>query len=176
MPGRPYRKAPENKQVKILDIKCPILVYLEFGELFALLGILLAPGYNVQEVLREHERHALPDDAELLLVVAEKVAKVNVEDLALAVDHDVVGVPVANPEDEGGDAVARATKGERLDRLVHVVLVLLPDPLVQLRRVHLDGGQPGGFLLNFVNGFGVSDDLNHADMGARREAIKRRKM
>ena len=44
---------------------------------------------------------------------------------------------VADAEDESGDAVARAAEGEGLDGLLDRVLVVLPDPLVKLRRVNL---------------------------------------
>ena len=44
---------------------------------------------------------------------------------------------VADAEDESGDAVAGAAEGEGLDGLLNRVLVVLPDPLVKLRRVNL---------------------------------------
>ena len=53
-------------------------------------------------------------------------------------DHDVVWVSIADAEDEGGDAVPGAAECERLDGLLHRVLVVLADPLVELRRVHLE--------------------------------------
>ena len=57
----------------------------------------------------------------------------------MEIHHDVVGMPVPNAQDEGGHAVSGAAEREGIDGLAQVVLVVLPDPLVELRGVHLDG-------------------------------------
>ena len=52
--------------------------------------------HDVNKVGREHKRRALALDAKLELDVAEKVAKVNVEKVAVGLHHDVVVVAVSN--------------------------------------------------------------------------------
>jgi hypothetical protein len=57
--------------------------HLKLLELFALSRVFLALADDQQEVLGEHEGDALAVDAELLLHVAQEVAEVYVEDLAV---------------------------------------------------------------------------------------------
>ena len=80
---------------------------LKTFKLFGFLRIVTAIGDGVNEVIRQHEGDSLPVNPELLLVVAQEVAEVDVEDLAVLVDHDVVRVPVPDAEDESGHTVAR---------------------------------------------------------------------
>ena len=97
---------------------------LEPLERLGLLRVVAAVGDGVDEVVRQHEGHPLPVDAELLLVVAEEVSEVYVEDLTVLVDHDVVRVPVPDPEDEGCHAVARTRVGECFYSLLQLVFVV----------------------------------------------------
>ena len=62
---------------------------------------------HIRKVGREHEGGALTPDAKLGLEVAQKVAKVDVEEVACACEHDVVIMPVADAHDIRGNAVAR---------------------------------------------------------------------
>jgi hypothetical protein len=81
-------------------------------------------------------------NAEFLLVVAQKVSKINMENLTILLDHDVVRVAVTDSQDESGYTVACTAQGEGLDGLVNLVTVVLTDPLVQLGGVHLHGCKP----------------------------------
>ena len=57
-----------------------------------------ASGEEHRDTWREHERHRLALQAQELLEVAEKVAKVNVEEMPVLTQHDVVIVPIAHAE------------------------------------------------------------------------------
>ena len=83
----------------------------EFLEATVVRAFALAPE-NPLEVGREHEGRRLSLDAELLLVVAEEVAEVDVQEAPHSHDHDVVVVAVADAEHIGRDAVAREGPGE----------------------------------------------------------------
>ena len=110
---------------------------LELLKLWRFPRVVCTPRYCVDEVLRENKGYSLPIDAKFFLVVPQKMTEIYVEDLAVLVDHDVVRVPVTDAEDERRDAVAGAGGGERVDGLLHLVLVLVLDPLVQLGAVQL---------------------------------------
>ena len=49
-----------------------------------------------------------------MLVVAKDVAKIDVEHLAVGLDHDVVVMPVSDAQDVGGHRVTRTAEGELL--------------------------------------------------------------
>lgn len=72
---------------------------MKFGELVALLGVLFAVADDEEEILGEDEGHAFAVEAELFLEMPQKVAKVDVEDLAVLINHDIVGVAVADAQD-----------------------------------------------------------------------------
>ena len=58
------------------------------------------------KVVGQYKRHPLSPHPKLDLKVAQKVAKVNVEQLAALCDHDVVRVTISNAKNIGGHAVA----------------------------------------------------------------------
>ncbi|CAN7987523.1 unnamed protein product, partial [Ixodes pacificus] len=142
-------------------------------EFLAFPGVFLSLGDDVEEVFREDKGHPLTVDAKLLLEVAQEVAPSNVTHLSFLVDHDVVRIPVPNAQDECGDAVASTGQGERLNGLlgggVPLPLVLLPNPLVQLGRVHLEGRHAASLLLDVHDRLGVAHHLDHAHLLPRRE-------
>ena len=72
--------------------------------------------------MRQHRHNPLLVDSEVLLMVAEELAK----DLTILGDDDVVGVPFPNAKDVGGLAVAGARVGERFNGGLgqHVPVVL----------------------------------------------------
>ncbi|CAN7947721.1 unnamed protein product, partial [Ixodes pacificus] len=137
-------------------------------EFLAFPGVFLSLGDDVEEVFREDKGHPLTVDAKLLLEVAQEVAPSNVTHLSFLVDHDVVRIPVPNAQDECGDAVASTGQGERLNGLlgggVPLPLVLLPNPLVQLGRVHLEGRHAASLLLDVHDRLGVAHHLDHAHL------------
>ncbi len=55
--------------------------------------------------------------------------------------HYVVWVSIPDAEDKGGDAITSATEREGFDGIRKIASVVLADPLVELRRVHLDCSQ-----------------------------------
>ena len=57
------------------------------------------------KVISQYKRHPLSLHAKLALEIAQKVPKVNVEELAVPGDHDVVGMPIPDPQHIGGHAV-----------------------------------------------------------------------
>ena len=83
------------------------------------------------KVVWQHEGHPLSTHAKLHLEVAQEVAKVHVEELSQVRDHDVVRVPVADPQHKGGHAVSRTGQTERLcsflqtlERITYIVHVI----------------------------------------------------
>ena len=66
--------------------------------------------------------------------MSQKVSKVNVEQLALFIDHDVIRVSITDAENEGGHAKAGTAAREVLDGFVEVffIRVVGNDPFVQL--------------------------------------------
>ena len=75
-------------------------------EQLELLSLAIAAVDDVSHVGGEHERRAVALDAAEHLRVAEKLAEVDVEEVAAVRHHDVVVVPVADAEHVGGHAVA----------------------------------------------------------------------
>ena len=69
---------------------------LKTFKLFGFLRIVTAIGDGVNEVIRQHEGDSLPVNPELLLVVAQEVAEVDVEELTVPPHHYVVVVTVAH--------------------------------------------------------------------------------
>lgn len=54
------------------------------------------PAHYVDKIWREHKRRAFSLHTKFKLDVAEKMAKVNVKEMAVGLNHDVVVVPIAN--------------------------------------------------------------------------------
>ena len=81
-----------------------LLELLKLGRLSRVIG---TPRYGIDEIFREDEGNPLSVDSKLLLVMPQKVTKVNVEDLSIFVDHDIVRVPVSNPQDKSCNAIAK---------------------------------------------------------------------
>mmetsp|Transcript_419 Transcript_419/g.1447 ORF Transcript_419/g.1447 Transcript_419/m.1447 type:complete len:368 (+) Transcript_419:196-1299(+) len=123
-------------------------------------------------VLRgEDEGRTLPLDAVLLLVVAQEVAEVDVEEMAVSGDHDVVIVSVSNAEHKRGHAVACARQQEGLLSLLPLLGrgVVLLEPLGE-GVLPEDGLGAAGSLVDVGGGVGVLDDLDHADFVAGGDA------
>ena len=78
--------------------------------------------------------------------------------------HDVVRVSVTDAQNEGCHAISCATSGESLQGLIDVVLIVRLDPLVKLRRVHLNSCQLPGFPLYLVDGFCIAYYLYHPNL------------
>ena len=70
--------------------------------------LLLVATEHVGEGRREDERRLLALDAELALVVAEKVPKIDVEEVTVFLNHHVVVVTVADAQCVRRDTVASA--------------------------------------------------------------------
>ena len=81
---------------------------LELLKLFWFPWIVRATGDGKDEILRKNKRNPLSADSKLFLVMAQEVAKVYMENLALLIDHNIVRMPVPNTQDEGGHTVPRA--------------------------------------------------------------------
>mmetsp|Transcript_63005 Transcript_63005/g.136963 ORF Transcript_63005/g.136963 Transcript_63005/m.136963 type:complete len:212 (-) Transcript_63005:191-826(-) len=75
------------------------------------------PTHDVGEIRCEDKGCTLPLHAELALEVAEEVAEVDMEEVAVPGDHDVVVVSVANAENERGHSIAGAAEGEGVEHL-----------------------------------------------------------
>lgn len=73
-----------------------------------LCGRSIAPVDHIRHVRGEHERCAVTFEVAKHLGVAEKFAKIDVEQMAGRLEHYVVVVPVADAQDVGGDTVAGA--------------------------------------------------------------------
>ncbi len=82
-------------------------------------------------------------------------------------------MPISDSQDEGGYAVPGAALGERVERLVEVLLVVHPNPLVQLSGVDLDGGQLARLPLDLVDSLCIAHHLDHADLVAGRQGCVR---
>lgn len=67
---------------------------------------------DAHKVLGEHERHSFSFDAILFLEVAQKVAEIDVKQTALLIYHYVVGMAIANAQNERGNAVGSARTSE----------------------------------------------------------------
>ena len=89
--------------------KYPLFIFL------TLCWVLRSFGDDADEVFGEDEGNALAVDPKLLLAVVEKVAKVDVEHLAVLVDHDVVRVTVTDAQNECGHTIPSAGLGERVN-------------------------------------------------------------
>ena len=80
--------------------------------------------------------------------------------------HDVVRVSVADAQYKRRHTISSAASGEGLQGLIDVVLIVRLDPLVKLRRVHLNGRQFPGLPLDLVDGFCIANYLYHPDLVA----------
>jgi hypothetical protein len=50
--------------------------------------------------------------------MSQKVTKIDMEDTAIFIDHDVIGITIADTEDKGGDAVASTRMSKRFNCLL----------------------------------------------------------
>lgn len=93
-----------------------------------------------------------------LLSVAHNLAKVDVEHVAAVLDHDVVVVAVADPQDEGGHAPSCTRVDEVLHRLQTAANVSLQKDfynLIYVVMVHVKDSQPFRSLLGFCSSCGT---------------------
>lgn len=159
----------------------PTAQLLELLKVFALRWIFDPFRDDVEEVFREYERNSLSVNAKLFLEMTQEVAKINVEDVAVFVHHDVIRIPVTDSQDERGHAITSTRVGERFDGLLvsipknslspyvlrynfqHLLgtFVFLFDPLVELSRVDLDSCQLATLALDSVYRFCVPHYFDH---------------
>lgn len=120
---------------------------------------------NADEVFSQHKRHAFSVYAEFLLEMAEEMAEIYVEDVAFFIHHDVVGIPVSDPENEGCDTVTCTAVGEGLDclKVSAFIFVLLFNPSMKASWVELELRQPTGSLY-VHDGQRIFDNLDQADI------------
>lgn len=107
------------------------------------------------------------------LSVSQKLAKVDVKQVAGRLEHDVVVVPVADAEDVGGHAVAGARGREVLDGALVLQLrgIVLGQPLGD--RPVLERARQAELHLDLAQRLGVRHHLDHAALVARRHAGER---
>jgi len=87
-------------------------------EVFAFGGVLNPFGNDVEKVFSQNERHSFAVDSELLFEMTQEVPKVYVKDIAVFIDHDVVWIAIADPENKSGYTVASTRMGECFNSLL----------------------------------------------------------
>jgi len=98
-------------------------------------------------------------DSELLLYVAQKVTKVNMEEPSILSQHDVIIVAISNPKNIGGNTEGGARERKPFDSLRHILKdrVLLLEPVSENTflpyRCHTD------FDLNFAQGGSICQGI-----------------
>jgi len=129
--------------------------------------------HHVAEVGGEDEVVALALDPKLGLEVAQKVPEVNVEQHAVFFHHDVVAVPVPDPQHVGGHAVRRAAGDEVLGRVFErgglvVVRQVLPHVFL------LEGAVLAAVVgLHPRRGGGLGDPFDEPQLVSRARALVR---
>lgn len=99
------------------DFVRAIAKLLELEEMSTFVRLIFAASDDTNEVFGEDERHTFTIDAKLLLEMTKEMAKVNVENVALFIHHNVVGISIANAKNERGHAISRTAVRERFDGL-----------------------------------------------------------
>lgn len=92
----------------------------EVNEVMELIRRLIASVDDVGHVGGEYERRAVPLDITKLLSVPKELAKIDMEEVAGGLEHDVVIVAVADAKHIRGDAVP----GARVCEVLNCSLVL----------------------------------------------------
>ena len=118
--------------------------------------------YHINHVRCQNKWNSITFNIAKHLSVSKKLPKVNVEEMAGGLDHDVVVVPVPDSHDVGDHAVAGARLREVVDRRVELegALVVLLQPGVE--DASLKGACDSGCdCLDLSQGFRVLDKLNH---------------
>ena len=97
------------------------------------LGHRLTSVDDEHHVWGEHERNAISAEPGKLLSVSKELAKVDVEEVAGGLDHDVVVVTISDAHDVGDDAVASTRPREVLDSRLKLkrALVVLLQPSIE---------------------------------------------
>ena len=126
------------------------------------LGHRLTSVDDEHHVWGEHERNAISAEPGKLLSVSKELAKVDVEEVAGGLDHDVVVVTISDAHDVGDDAVASTRSREVLDsrlKLKRALVVLLQpsieDPCLK------SPGDSSSQGLNLSKSFRILNKLNN---------------
>ncbi|KRZ62073.1 hypothetical protein T02_746 [Trichinella nativa] len=150
---------------------------LELFKFFALFHVVGTFGDDAQKVFGQHERYPFPGDAELLFVVAEKVAEVDVKDAAVVGDHDVARMPIADAQHERRHAVSGAGACEPShSRVVPIVAEVdaasaAHGAMQQGGRADVECADSTFECLNFKNGFRPFDNFDHSYPFTHRQCV-----
>lgn len=108
------------------------------------------PAHHVCHLRREHEGRALAQHAHLGLEVPQEVPEVDVEQRAVAAQHDVAGVPVGHAQHVGSHAVAGARGHEVEPRLLVVGLARVALAQEVVDGLHLQRAQRAAAVFLFA--------------------------
>ena len=92
-------------------------------KVFAFGGIFNPFGNDVEEIFSQNEWHSFTVDAKLLFEVAQEMSEVDVKDVAILVDHDIIGIAIADAQYKSGHAITSTRVSERFNCL------FIPKPL-----------------------------------------------